>query len=331
MSALGTVQLFALAALGFMLGTSALISVLAPLVVRWTASWSPASRHRALMLIALAPLAVSMTALLAVALPSFLARIWPAYDHCLVHGGHAHLCLTHFSDHPGGWVAGIVVAAFGWMVARLLMFAFAWIRAVRSVRRLGSISRRIGAHEAWVVEGREALCFSFGWLKPRTILSTGLLESASNDELEVMLEHEDAHRKRRDTLLAVLARAGSAMLWPNVRRTLLRSLASSSERACDERAAQKLGDRLRVAETLLAMERRLAQHNVRNDAPKDARFVVAFGPNGVPERVEALLDQPRHDGAFRLLLASFMAVLTIVLASHAALHHLTESLLASLF
>lgn len=53
-------------------------------------------------------------------------------------------------------------------------------------------------------EAPVALCY--GLLRPRLLLSTGLLERVSSAELEAVLHHEHTHLRRRDPLRLVLVR-----------------------------------------------------------------------------------------------------------------------------
>jgi len=323
MKLLGTMQLFLLAGVGFALLAGLVVSALVPAVLRWTAAWTPAARHRALLLTSVAPMVLALASVLAVALPSLLALAWPAPDHCLVEHDHPHLCLVHLSASAGGWSAGLLLAVLGWLAMRLTSLARALARGAALVRQLSPSSRRVADREAWVVPGREPVCLSVGVLRPKTVVSQGLLAEASPADLTVMMEHEHAHQRRHDTLLRVIARFTSTTMLPDSRRSLLAALELSSERACDEESALRVGDRLQVAETLVAMERRLS-------APRENVFVVAFGPSGVPERVEALLAPPRQSGAYAMMLAGFVVVIFVVLASFEPLHHATETALGLL-
>src|SRR5687767_5203311 len=102
MSVLGAIQLIMLAGAAFALLLGGVASCCAPLVVSATASWAPERRHRALLLLSIAPMVLAGFGVLAVLAPSLLAILWPAYDHCLAHGDHhVHLCLVHLPHHMG--------------------------------------------------------------------------------------------------------------------------------------------------------------------------------------------------------------------------------------
>lgn len=324
MSVFGTVQMLCLAALLFALLASAATSLAVSGVVRWTAPWAPGSRHRMLVLVSLLPFALAITALVSVMLPSLLGLRWPALDHCLEHGGHAHLCFVHPPQHTT-WLGGVLLAATGlWLGPRLT-------RGVRELQRashvLGQLLR-FAPYDAvrgcWVLPTQDALCVSFGLLRPRLVVSAGLLETATAHELEVMVAHEEAHARRRDSLAALVARAATVLLSPGARQRLLSSLQLAAEQACDEHAVARTGDRLRVAETILIMERRLTARPSWPTSP----LVASFGSSCVPERVEAMLQPPRETTLCTPAAALLGLAMLALLCAHEHLHHATESLLA---
>ncbi len=322
---LGNLQMFLLAAIAFWLLASALVSVAVPLLARRTAGWAPASRHRALVLLGLAVPVLTLTAIVSVALPSSLAFAWPELDHCAAHEGHPHLCFVHASPHadtPLGW-AVVGAAALG-LAVRLATRGSSLLNAPRLLERLLGSARFDAQRRTWVVPAEQPLCLSVGLFRPRILVSEGLLAAASDDELAVMLAHEAAHVRQRHTLARFLVRAASFLLLPSARRTLLTTLELSAEQACDEAAAGQFGDRLRVAETIVAMERRLVT------AANTYALVAAFGASSVSARVESMLSPPRHTGAALFLALLLSALVVGVLGISPRLHHVTESTLALL-
>jgi hypothetical protein len=85
------------------------------------------------------------------------------------------------------------------------------------------------------------------------------------DKLAAVLAHENAHIARRDSLVALLARANRAIFWFHpLAWWLERTLAVTAEHACDETAARQMGQPRRYAEVLLDMAEavRLRGHRV---------------------------------------------------------------------
>lgn len=322
---LGNLQLFLLAAIAFWLLAGALVSVTVPVVVRRTTGWAPASRHRGLVLLGLAVPVLTLTALISVALPSLLASVWPELDHCAVHEGHPHLCFVHAWPHGDtllGW--GVIGSAALSLAPRLATRASSLWNSLRLLDRLFAQARLDAERRTWVVPAEQPFCVSVGLIRPRILVSAGLLVAATEDELTIMLAHEAAHVRQRHTLTRLFVRAASFPLLPQVRRALLTALDLSAEQACDEAAAGEVGDRLRVAETIVAMERRLV--TTVNTHP----LVAAFGASSVSQRVEAMLAPQRQAGA-ALSLGLLLSVLVVgVLCISPPLHHVTESTLALL-
>jgi Zn-dependent protease with chaperone function len=326
-SVLGAIQLILLAGFSFALLFGCLASCASPLVLSATASWSPEGRHRALLLTSIAPAALPAFSVLAVLAPSFLASIWPEYDHCLQHDDHhVHVCLVHLPRQLGNAASCFVlILSAGWLSARAARALVELYRAWRCASQLRAHGRGDPTLGANVLPTPAPLCFIAGVFRPTLFLSRGLLERVAPEQLAVILHHERAHAARRDILLRIVAQAATVFMWPSARVSLLRGLDLAAEQSCDEVAAAIVDDRLRVAETILRVER-LLQKSTSRLAP----LSVAFGGDTVPQRVAALLEARKRSGSALLILAGFAALSCTVLAASTPLHHLTESLLEAL-
>ncbi len=324
MNALGVLQLVLLAGLGFALLTGLAVSTLIPSVLAHVASWAPERRHRALLLLSVAPLVLGLVGLLAALLPSVVALRWPAHDHCLAHHGHVHLCFLHPPTHaanPASWL--LLALAAGWLASRALSATVGLVRAARVASRLLDRrydNARLGAQ---VLPTATPLCLLVGVVHPAVVVSEGLLSRVPPADLDVMLHHERAHALRRDTGLRLLARAATVLVWGPARTLLLHALTLAAEQSCDEAAGRAVGDRLRVAEVILRVERLL-------QTPPDLTSVAASFGGDVPARVEALLEPPRTPGTLARPLALVALVAFSLLAASDPLHHATESLLGAL-
>jgi uncharacterized protein (TIGR03435 family) len=112
-----------------------------------------------------------------------------------------------------------------------------------------------------------AVPVTVGWLRPRIVLP---LEWRGWDraKLNAVLEHESAHARRRDGLVAGLAGMNRCLFWFHpLAWWLERRLALLAELACDESCVAMLGDREHYARLLLEMahvvdgsQGRLRQH-----------------------------------------------------------------------
>ena len=93
-----------------------------------------------------------------------------------------------------------------------------------------------------VIDSPEPFSFAYGALRPRVVVSTGLLACTSEAELRAVLVHERYHVRNLDPLKVVLARAASATFFPvPALRALERSYLASRELAADRRAVRACG------------------------------------------------------------------------------------------
>lgn len=319
-------QLFTLGCVAF-LATGTLVSAALVRAVRARLScWEPRSRHRVLVLLAALPVLTASVLLLSATLPSLAALIVPALDHCAVHDdGHAHLCFIHLPER------GIHAALLLGLVFVVSYFALraglAAARVVRAVKVLDVLARTGEARHdlgVTVIETSHPVCLAGGLFRPRVLMSRGLLDSLSDDERTVVLAHERAHVRRRDALVAGIVRALAVFHLPAVARWLVSELEVAAEQACDEEAAECVGNRVAVASTILTVER-AAQDASTNQL---GLVAVSFGQRGVARRVEPLLAEPAPPRSLRAP-AAWVGVATVgVLVLADELHHLTESLLS---
>ena len=123
-------------------------------------------------------------------------------------------------------------------------------RRVRHLRaeappELVSAARRVGLGERIrVVDSAERFSFAYGVLTPRVAISRGLVEAASPEELEAVLEHERYHVHNLDPLKVLFARAlpAAAFYMPALGHLRARYVAGR-ELAADRRAVDACGRR----------------------------------------------------------------------------------------
>src|SRR5262245_27907992 len=325
---LATLARAALAGLVFTALASLAAGAAWPGLRRRFARAQPAVRARVAWLAACAP---GLLPALAVALclePGALGALGLHADHCARHPDHAHLCLAHPSGALTPALAATLALAAAALCAAAGWEALALCRARRALARLGS-SRMELARGVSLVESESPFAFTAGLLWPRVLVSSALARALAPAQLGAVIAHERAHARRREPLLRLAARLLSWAHLPAIRRALLGELALASEQACDAAAARRVGDRLLVAEAILAVER-LLSGGARSEV---TAMLPAFGEGAVAERIEALLDpEPaprRPDSAPRLAALAGLAILA-ALALADPLHHATEHLLGLL-
>lgn len=322
--ALSSLQLFMLAGLAFVAAGSLTASVVGRLASRPILGLQPHVRHRVLVGLAAAPIVVSGLLLFSAALPSVVSLLVPELDHCSTHDdGHAHLCFIHLPRGPLNLAALLVlVFATTYLLARWALSGASIFRSSRLLRALSATGLPT-ANDVTILETSEAVCMAAGLLRPRVLVSRGLLERLGEDGQAIVFEHERAHIRRRDALVASLVRFCVPLHVPGVGSWLLRELEIAAEQACDEETGARIGDRTKVAEAILAVER-LAQLTPRGMRPG----AVGFGDCAVIRRVESLLEEPKAPRSLRLLGVALGLAMAAVLLCSSSLHHTTESLIS---
>ena len=120
----------------------------------------------------------------------------------------------------GRWTAGVFVAVVGaGAVVGLRSFSRQLSASRRLARRVRELTlpgdgrveaaakrARLGRDPA-LVDCDESFSFAYGALTPRVVVSRGLVEQASEDELAAVLEHERYHVRNLDPLKVLFARA----------------------------------------------------------------------------------------------------------------------------
>ncbi|MFZ2057837.1 MAG: M56 family metallopeptidase [Acidimicrobiales bacterium] len=138
----------------------------------------------------------------------------------------------------------------------------------------------LGLRDVQVVATDEVLCFCLGFLRPRIVVSTGLIELLDQHEFNAVLAHEASHQRRRDPLrLLVAAVAIRGLFFVPVLPDLARAARITTEIEADAAAVSRHGhsDLIRALKSVLAAAPR---------TPVGASAMVA--PDMMNERVQAL-------------------------------------------
>lgn len=324
---LGLVQLFVLSAGLLTIITALLIAVAYRFLGPRLSSVGPARRARILTGLCVAPLLVGLLQTCLFFLPGVLGVIWPELDHCLSHSaaGHAHLCLVHPPTAAGAWLGWLVVliALIGLGRPLLRDITRTW-RSARLVRQLIRTAPSSGEDGVRIVESSHPIAAATA-VDSEVIVSSSLVEALPSSLLHAVVEHERAHVNRRDPWRRMCAMLFSAGHMPAVRERLLADLELACEQASDETAAAAIGDRVQMAQALLAVARLLTQA----PAPTSP-ITVAFGGSSISARVDALLAPPLVEGRAATE-ALWLAAATLFCAVAASPgHHLVEHFIALL-
>jgi hypothetical protein len=201
-----------------------LISFASRSAIRLAELMLPRSAARFLLAVRLLPCALGIGAVAALCVPSY---IWLE---------------PQASSERIGWgcLALALLGAAGWFVSfarvsRALSFS---IRFDRACQQTGGETRTGGdLRNAVIVERDAPLLALSGIFRPRLIVSRVVLRSLSADELELALQHENAHRISRDNLKRLLLLLSPVAIPFLVSfSSIERSWAKFSEWAADDEA-----------------------------------------------------------------------------------------------
>jgi beta-lactamase regulating signal transducer with metallopeptidase domain len=228
------------------------------------------------------------------------------------------LCLHHLPARGPGIVGALGLTTFAAVVGAALVRALRSASLAIGLRRTRSFELASGVG---IIESSRPFAFTGGWFRPSVLVSTALVERLTPSQIAIVVAHERAHAERRDALAVTAARVLALAHLPFVRRQILADLTLACEQACDEAAARECGDRVLVAETIVAAER------AAGAAHPFASRGLAFGGGEVGNRVESLLAAPAEGAAPRHLGWILLAASASLVAVAPHVHHWTETLL----
>jgi Zn-dependent protease with chaperone function len=212
---------------------------------------------------------------------------WPELQCLLIPGEQdrvTHLISYVFLAAIGASTASAVVAL--WRQQRKTRRLLRNCRAAQLIRdgNVHRLERAFGLNgRIDVVDSATKLAFCYGFSRPRVLLTTGLLASLSNGELESLLLHEREHVRQHDPLKVAVGRLLAAVLFfIPVIAALYRRYLVEKELAADQAAVEVQGHARDLASALL--------HLLEAAAPQSA--TTAGGAEALDARIAALLGEP---------------------------------------
>lgn len=275
---------------------------------------SPAQRTAHWLLTALLAVGGTLLALLAATILMFAETLLPhVVEFCLTIWNALSVQLAYRLMFIGLVVLALSVFAF---IARVTWNA--WLTR-QYVRKLLGAKQDASPKLTRVLDGLQlAACvdvvaiaqpfaFSYGWRKPRVLVTRGLVETLDEHELFGVLAHEKYHLEQREPLKILIARAlRDAIIFFPILNDLVENYVLLQEIAADQTALARGAKREALASALLKVFR---------SPTWDALGVGAYSPFG--ERVQHLAE-PHRKFNWRIswlrVGVSFVAVILLVLA-----------------
>lgn len=221
-----------------------------------------------------------------------------------------------------GTMGGLQTGCYGYIIALINIAFFALVCIKQAIKGWRSIKSTTQCPQITVV-GKQVRLLNTGALfagqigfwQPEIVLSSGLLQTLSENHLETVLAHEEGHYYYRDTFWFFwLGWMRECTAWLPNTEALWEELLTLRELRADALAVT-IVDPLLLAESLLMV---VSSHPVTSEV-----FCAALGSTGtnrLEERVEALLSQPQptpssYFTSLKWLVWTFIPLISIVFHS----------------
>lgn len=164
------------------------------------------------------------------------------------------------------------------------------LASLRDDRLTGELNRRYpeGQADLTVIAHREPMAFTMGFVAPRIVLSTGLLELLDERETEAVIHHERFHKRHRDPLrMYVLSLLAVLMWYLPILKWLHRNYKLTRELLADDHAISAMGSSAFIGSALLKLLKRVSG---RRERKMLALAHVSFADTSVNCRIRRILD-----------------------------------------
>ncbi len=249
----------------------------------------------------------------------------------------AHATLAFAASAFAAWTSVRGYARVGRVVGRLEMAA-----APPRLEQVEIVKAAAGRHgiSVGLVMSDCPLSFVWGFRRPKLVLSSGLLNALTAEQLEGVIEHEEAHYSRRDNAfkLALSVASYLSLAFP-LSRLILRWRAEQVELVCDEVAAARTSAPLEIAQALVRVRRAGASLAAGSLA---ASGFMPDGAKGFERRVRRLvsladylpspacseaLARPPRVGALATAMIFALTLLSVSALAPLAVHRAAESII----
>jgi Zn-dependent protease with chaperone function len=210
---------------------------------------------------------------------------------------------------PQGKMGGLQTGCFGYVVALSKLAVEGW-QSIKSTRNC--IPTYIAGQQVRVLNTRALFAGQIGFWQPHLVLSEGLLQTLTSEQLETVFAHEQGHFHYRDTFWFFwLGWARFCTAWLPNTDALWQELLTLRELRADMYAASRV-DALLLAESLLLVA---SSPSVSSEV-----CCAALGSSSaerLEQRIEALLEEPQpipqsNLQLWKSFLLAFLPMITII-------------------
>ena len=311
-------NLLSIALMG-LLAATALLTVISLFTARFITLLSARAQKKTLWLFVAMPWSVSIACVLIFA-PSLLQTESPLWLGALAHWHHPYV---FYLDSWHGATLVLFILGAVYVLARKGLNAIRHLNALNTLTGLSQGNTRYWevGQDIVVLESQIPSAFAGGLSRPKCYVTTGLIERVSETELDIIIDHERAHIRHKDTQKKLLF-ALFASLYPRpLARRLNQLFSLASELLADARVSKSYCN-FDIAQTLVSATR-IQRFFAGNANPALVSYFIA---DDVDYRVKALVD-PQRLRSFPWAHCLLVIVLTTILSSIGvdSLHHLIEA------
>jgi len=294
---------------------------------------TPRYHTASLLLFGVTPAVATTVALLSAVAVSQSAGFNLLADHCH-QGSDGFSCAPHL---PAGSINFTLPALA--LLSALLMLGLTLLPALRGhehrrlSRNLGLCSRFDGALDAIIVPSDRPFAFCLGLFVRRIYVSQALIDSLTEAELEIVLDHERNHARRAHSAVLLFFGALSSAFPTRIRSELTGALRLVLEHQSDRFAAIRCGDHLAVADLLIKL-RRLQIDSSAHGHPRTPELALSIEGGALHKRIAWMIDPAAACErrvatlAGRVLCCGVISALMAGEAAHIALELLIDRLAA---
>lgn len=289
-----------------------------PFVIKWVTKFNPQSRLILLRSFGALPLTGALVIGAMISIPALSHSSTLPIDHCHGSSGCMGSPAPHMITINELAIVGATLCLFLWAFLAALM---QWWRSQKLLERIEATSHSMLTSNIQLIETDLPLAFSLGIFRPSAVLSTGLVNSLSSQQLHIVCTHEGVHAQFRDGLYKWLLRFMCTFHYPNVKRIILKEHALSLELRADQQVARSTRCNIAVAETIVKVQRLMSP--IKSEAP-----LCQFLGSELEQRVHYLLAQAPGSSLPRYsLLLSIMFFLIFSVCGSVPIHNGIEALI----
>ena len=312
-------NLLSIALIG-LLAATALLALIWPFTARHITQFSACTQKNLLWLVVGTPWIVSVICVF-VFLPSLFQLESMSWLSRLAHWHHPYV---FYLDSWHSITLLIFILGAAYVLLRKGLTAVRYFNALASLSNLSRDKdkhREIG-QDVVVLESQIPSAFTAGLFSPKCYVTTGLIEQVSETELGIVIAHERAHIKHKDTLKKLFF-ALLASLYPRpVIQRLNRLFSVATEQLADAHVGKSYSV-FDIAQTLVNAAK-MQRFTGNNASPAGVNFFIS---DDVDVRIRALV-APQEFRSFPwgyyLLIMALTSILSF--AGVDSLHHLIEAI-----